>query len=129
MLQPFTGRTADALDYRCGIRKTKFGGSEAYTHTGFWGKQVAWLLDQKIAIAVIYSRRWTNKGQRHRFWRKLWLHGQIPPGNNSSYFSPCSFRSALTALSHFSLGVTGKFVNQKERNQQQKAKSLVEKAE
>lgn len=62
MLQPFVGRTDDALNYRYGIWKTQIGGAEAYTHTGFWGTQVAWLPEHKIAIAVNYSQRWTNKG-------------------------------------------------------------------
>ncbi|MCE1201836.1 MAG: beta-lactamase family protein [Bacteroidia bacterium] len=62
MLQPFSGKSPDALDYRYGIWKTEIGGVEAYTHTGFWGTQVAWFPDYKMAIAVNYSQRWANKG-------------------------------------------------------------------
>lgn len=62
MLQSFNARTPDALDYRYGIWKTEIGGAEAYTHTGFWGTQVAWFPAYNMAIAVNYSQRWTNKG-------------------------------------------------------------------
>lgn len=62
MLQPFAGRSPEALDYRFGIWKTEIAGSEAYTHKGFWGTQVAWFPKQNFAIAVNYSQRWANKG-------------------------------------------------------------------
>lgn len=62
MLTPVSYPEAPAMDYRMGIYRIAVEGYEAFTHTGFFGTQVAYFPALNVSIATNYSQRWTNKG-------------------------------------------------------------------
>jgi D-alanyl-D-alanine carboxypeptidase len=51
-----------AMDYRMGIFRIKINNREAFTHTGFFGTQVAYFPDLNLSIATNYSQRWPISG-------------------------------------------------------------------
>jgi len=62
MLSPVNYKSPQALDYRMGIWRIEINGMPAYTHTGFWGTQVAYIPEKNTVISVNYSQRWPKKG-------------------------------------------------------------------
>jgi D-alanyl-D-alanine carboxypeptidase len=56
MLSPVQYANKPRMDYRMGIFKIDVNGLEAYTHTGFWGTQVAYVPSLDAAIALNYSQ-------------------------------------------------------------------------
>jgi len=62
MLAQVSYRESPAMDYRMGIYRIMVEEYEAFTHTGFFGTQVAYFPDWNLTIATNYSQRWTNRG-------------------------------------------------------------------
>lgn len=62
MLTAVSYYEAPAMDYRMGIYRIVVNDTEAFTHTGFWGTQVAYFPEKKLCIATNYSQRWPNRG-------------------------------------------------------------------
>jgi D-alanyl-D-alanine carboxypeptidase len=50
------------MDYRMGIFKMNVQDLEVYTHTGFWGTQVAYVPSLDASIALNYSQIWKAPG-------------------------------------------------------------------
>lgn len=50
------------MDYRMGMYFIQLNGLDAYTHSGFWGTQVAYVPALKSSIAANYSQVWTMRG-------------------------------------------------------------------
>ena len=50
------------MDYRMGMYFIQLNGLEAYTHSGFWGTQVAYVPALKSSIAANYSQIWATRG-------------------------------------------------------------------
>lgn len=53
---------APVMDYRMGIYRIVISDREAFTHTGFWGTQVAYIPEMNLSITANYSQRWPEKG-------------------------------------------------------------------
>lgn len=62
MLQTIPFQESQSMDYRMGIWRIELNGQEAYTHSGFWGTQVAYVPKMKMAIAINYSQHWPSRG-------------------------------------------------------------------
>jgi D-alanyl-D-alanine carboxypeptidase len=62
MLTKVNYNTPPMLDYRMGIWETEIEGYKAYTHSGFWGTQVAYIPELKTSIAANYSQYWNKRG-------------------------------------------------------------------
>lgn len=50
------------MDYRMGMYFIQLNGLDAYTHSGFWGTQVAFVPSMNATIAANYSQIWTARG-------------------------------------------------------------------
>ncbi|WP_421798847.1 serine hydrolase domain-containing protein [Haliscomenobacter sp.] len=50
------------MDYRMGMYFIQLNGVDAYTHSGFWGTQVAFVPSMNATIAANYSQAWTVRG-------------------------------------------------------------------
>ncbi len=50
------------LDYRYGVFKINIEGLEGFSHTGYWGTQVAYFPEIKTSIAINYSNKWEPSG-------------------------------------------------------------------
>lgn len=50
------------MDYRMGMYLIQLNGVDAYTHSGSWGTQVAFVPSMNATIAANYSQIWTARG-------------------------------------------------------------------
>ncbi|MBX7125165.1 MAG: beta-lactamase family protein [Cyclobacteriaceae bacterium] len=62
MLTPVKYDTPAVRDYRMGIFRGEVDSLEVFTHTGFWGTQVAYVPGLRASVAVNYSEIWTKRG-------------------------------------------------------------------
>jgi D-alanyl-D-alanine carboxypeptidase len=62
MLVAISYSETPAMDYRMGIYRIMINNREAFTHTGFFGTQVACFPDLSLCIAANYSQRWPISG-------------------------------------------------------------------
>lgn len=62
MLTPVPYSETPAMDYRMGVYRIMINDMEAFTHTGFFGTQVAYFPGSELSIAVNYSQRWLVTG-------------------------------------------------------------------
>ena len=62
MLVPASYREAPGMDYRMGIYRVVINDKEAFTHTGFFGTQLAYFPELNLSIAANYSQRWPISG-------------------------------------------------------------------
>jgi D-alanyl-D-alanine carboxypeptidase len=51
------------IDYRKGIFLVTLNNMNAWTHTGYWGTQVAYIPELDLTMATNYSMRWQKRGQ------------------------------------------------------------------
>jgi D-alanyl-D-alanine carboxypeptidase len=58
MIAPLTFDKKPWLDYRMGIFKSEVNGLEVYSHSGFWGTQVAYFPKLNTTISANYSSGW-----------------------------------------------------------------------
>ncbi|MCZ4694606.1 class A beta-lactamase-related serine hydrolase [Ancylomarina euxinus] len=61
MLTHVKYKKKQGLDYRMGIWQIEVNGMKGYTHSGFWGTQVAYFPKIKTTISTNYSQHWKEK--------------------------------------------------------------------